>query len=124
MGTYLKGGATYYRSIGQNVLITSKSYKYSNGYFGDNSRHGNIHTRNIVSENALSSANDFYNKLAYGGTEQIINNNLSITRMADGTVITKRIISHSDGSPVVDINIKGSNHSGGIKQQKIHFIGG
>lgn len=123
LGTYYKGNANYYRSIGQNIMITSQSYKYSNGYFGDNSIHGNIHTRNIVSENALFSANDFYNKLAYGSTELIINDNLSITRMADGTVITKRIISHSDGSPVVDINIKDSNHIGGIKQQKIHFIG-
>ncbi|MCD8026974.1 MAG: hypothetical protein LUF33_08675 [Clostridiales bacterium] len=44
--------------------------------------------------------------------------------MADGAVITKRIVSHSDGSPVVDINIKASSHTGGIKQQKIHFVGG
>lgn len=123
MGTCFKGGASYYRSIGQNVLIASKSYQYSNGYFGNNSTHGNIHTRNITSEDTISVANDFYKKISYGGVEQVVNSNLSITRMHDGTVITKRIISHSDGTPVVDINIKGSSHSGGIKQQKIHFVG-
>ena len=42
--------------------------------------------------------------------------------MADGTVITMRTTSHSDGTPVVEINIAKSKHSGGIKQQKIHFI--
>ena len=124
MGTCYKGGATYYRSIGQNVLIASQSYKYENGYFGDNSSHGNNHTRNIVTNDSVLAANDFYNKIAYGGTEQKINDNLSITRMSDGAVITRRILSYSDGSPVVDINIKGSSHTGGIKQQKIHFIGG
>lgn len=124
LGTCYKGGAKYYRSIGQNVLIASQSYKYENGYFGDNSVHGSNHTRNIFADNAISAANDFYNKLTYGGNEQIINDNLVITRMADGAVITKRITSHSDGSPVVDINVKTSSHTAGIKQQKIHFVGG
>ena len=42
--------------------------------------------------------------------------------MADGTVITMRKVSHSDGTPAVDINIKPSTHTGGVKGQKIHFI--
>ena len=41
---------------------------------------------------------------------------------ADGTVITMRKKSNSDGTPVVDINIKSSSHTGGIKGQKIHFV--
>lgn len=31
-------------------------------------------------------------------------------------------VSHSDGTPVVDVNIERSTHTGGIKKQKIHFI--
>jgi len=42
--------------------------------------------------------------------------------MNDGTIITFRKISNSDGTPVVDINITSSNHTGGIKKQKIHFV--
>lgn len=47
---------------------------------------------------------------------------MRITRMADGTVITMRKISHSDGTPVVDINIRPSTQTGGVKSQKIHFV--
>jgi len=42
--------------------------------------------------------------------------------MNDGTVITIREVSSSDGTPVVDINIKCSNHTGGLRSQKIHFV--
>ncbi|MCD7981302.1 MAG: hypothetical protein LUF32_03140 [Clostridiales bacterium] len=122
MGTTYKGDTKYYRSIGQNVLITSQSYNFHNGYFGQNSIHGNNSTRNIVSEDNMKTAIDFYNKIALGGKEQTIDSNLKITRMADGTTITMRKISHSDGTPVVDINIKRSTHTGGIKDQKIHFV--
>ncbi|MCD8327468.1 MAG: hypothetical protein LUC25_00020 [Ruminococcus sp.] len=123
MGVYYKGGATYYRSIGQNVLVASKSYQYNNGYFGTKSPSTGSKTRNILSVNNLETAQDFYNKIALGGTEVIFNSkNLNITTMSDGTIISMRKTSHSDGTPVVEINISNSTHSGGIKQQKIHFI--
>ncbi len=120
MGTCFKGCSIYYRSIGQNVLITSSKYQYQNGYFGIKTGH---HIRNIASDNPLITATDFYNKIAFGGIETVLRNGaLNITRMADGTVITMRTISHSDGSPVVEMNISKSTHSGGVKQQKIHFV--
>ncbi len=122
MGTGYKGNSKYYRSIGQNILITATKYTYVNGRFGISSPHGSASTRNISSSDNLSTANDFYNKISFGGKENIVNNNLRITRMADGTIITMRKISHSDGTPVVDINIERSTHTGSIKKQKIHFI--
>lgn len=122
MGTGYKGDSKYYRSIGQNILITSSKYAYFNGRFGINSPHGGASTRSISSTDNLSTATDFYNKIAFGGKENIVNNNLRITRMADGTIITMRKVSHSDGTPAVDINIERSSHTGGIKKQKIHFI--
>lgn len=122
MGTGLKGNSVYFRSIGQNVLLASKKYGYNNGYFGENSMHGKDRTRNIVASDNLAAAQDFYNKIAFGGKEQIVDDNMSITRMADGTVITMRKVSHSDGTPVVDINIRPSSHTGGVKGQKIHFV--
>ena len=121
MGTGYKGNASYHRSIGQNLLLVSAEYGYSNGRFGTNSPHGKKDTRNIASGDNLATATDFYNKIAYGGIEQVVNENLSITRMADGTIISMRKKSNSDGTPAIDINIKGSSGSAGIKNQKIHF---
>ena len=122
MGTTYKGNAQYFRSIGQNIMVTSNKYGFNNGFFGKNSKHGSDRIRNIFSTNNLSTAYDFYDKIACGGIEKIINSNMRITRMADGTVITMREVSHSDGTPAVDINIKQSKHSGGVESQKIHFV--
>ncbi|MCR5175698.1 MAG: hypothetical protein K6C05_02490 [Anaerovibrio sp.] len=122
MGTAYKGNAMHYHSVGQNILPTSSKYKYKSGYFGENSKHGNNRTRNIASPDNLSTAKDFYNKIAHGGKEQTINSDTKITKMADGTIITMRTKSSSDGTPVVDINIKPSSHTGGVKSQKIHFV--
>lgn len=118
-----KGGTVKYHSIGQNILITSNSYKYSNGYFGDKSPSTGSKTRNITSSDNISTATDFYNKIALGGTEKVYDNgNRKITQMSDGSVITWRKISSSDKTPVVEINISSSTHTGGVKKQKIHFI--
>ncbi len=70
----------------------------------------------------MSTATDFYNKIANGGKEKIVNDNMRITEMNDGTIITMRKVSHSDKTPVVDINVKNSSHTGGVKGQKIHFV--
>lgn len=123
MGTSVyKGGTIKYHSIGQNILITSNTYKYSNGYFGENSPSTGQRTRNIVSSDNLKTATDFYNKIALGGKEKNISENLKITSMADGSIISFRVKSVSDGTPVVEINITKSKGARGIKHQKIHFI--
>lgn len=45
-------------------------------------------------------------------------------KMRDGTIISYREISSSDGSPAVEINIKQSTDHADIKYQKIHFVKG
>ena len=72
----------------------------------------------------MATAKDFYDRIAYGGREIVYKGGkLNITHMADGSVISMRTVSSSpDGSPVVEINISGSTHTGGIKEQKIHFV--
>lgn len=122
MGTGYKGNAKFYHSIGQNILITSLKYIYVNGRFGLNSPHGGNTIRNISSYDNIKTAKDFYDKIAFGGIEKIVDQNMQITKMADGAIITFRQVSHSDGTPVVDINIQHSTHTGGLKDQKIHFI--
>ena len=122
MGTSYKGGSVGYRSISQNIPRTSVKYKYSEGRFGDSSPHTGNHTRNISSSDPLSTAKDFYDLISYGGKEIIYSNNLKVTSMSDGTKISMREVSSSDGTPVVEVNIKYSNDTSGIKNQKIHFI--
>ena len=126
MGTDLyKGNTTHYHSIGQNVMVTAKSYPMQNGYFGIKSPSTGSKTRNIVSSDNVAAAKDFYSKIANGGIERVEKNGkLSITKMHDGSIITMRTYSHSDGTPVVEINISNSQSTGGVKQQKIHFIKG
>ncbi len=123
MGTAYKGNAAYYRSVGQNILPTASKYKYQNGRFGDKSPSTGNKTRNITSSDPVSTATDFYNTIAYGGKETVYDGGKRrITQMADGTVITWRESSNSDGSPVVEISISRSSHAGGLKKQKIHFV--
>ena len=122
MGSGYKGNTKYFRSVGQNILPTSLKYDYNNGYFGNSSPSTGNKTRNISSNNPIETAKDFYDHIANGGKEKIYDGgSRKITHMADGTIITWRITSHSDGTPVVEINIKGSSHTGGLKAQKIHF---
>lgn len=124
MGTFTyHGGAAYHRSIGQNLLPTAALYPYSDGYFGYSSPSSGSRTRNILSQDPMAAAEDFYYKISYGGIEHLYDNgSRRITRMGDGSIITMRTVSKSDGTPVVEINISGSSHTGGIKKQKIHFI--
>lgn len=97
-------------------------YDYSNGYFGKKGQ-GRSFTRNISSNDPISTAKSFYDKAAYGGIEYKMQNGKGIyTKMADGTVLSYRKISSSDGTSVVEMNIEKSNRSGGIKYQKIHFV--
>lgn len=76
------------------------------------------------------TAREFYDTIAYGGKEtptfdsKTGEQNGFKTTLSDGSIITWRNVSHSDGSPAVDINIERSSNNGGIKQQKIHFVKG
>ena len=80
-------------------------------------------TRHIESKNPISTSTDFYNKLTHGAIEKNLPNGKgTVAKLADGTIVSYRKISSSDGTPAVDINIKRSKESGGIKQQKIHFV--
>ena len=121
MGRF-KCGATHFHSIGQNIMIASQSYKYQNGRFGVSSPSTGNYTRNIASSNPLYTAKDFYDKIAKGGIEKKVSENQRITRMSDGTSVAYRVKSVSDGTPVVEISIRRSKNSSGVKGQKIHFI--
>ena len=122
MGTYYKGGSTSYHSIKDNISSTSNSYKYNNGYFGDKGKAKNDYYRQIEASNPVEESKKFYDKIAYGGIEKPMSNGKGfITELKDGTIISYREITSTDGSPAVEINIKKSSDTCGVKKQKIHF---
>ena len=122
MGTGFKGNTDHHHSISENIPNLAKDYPTSNGYFGEKGQ-GRGFTRNIASDDPAMTAKDFFDKGAQGGVIQNMANGKGQTvKMADGTIISYREVSTSDGTPAVEINIQKSSDSGGIKGQKIHFI--
>ena len=125
MGFGYKGDTGHYHTLGENAASLKESYKFNpnTGYFGEPGKSSNNHVRNIESEDPLKTSKDFYEKAAYGGKEKPLGNGKGMqTEMKDGTIITFRETSSSDGTPVVEINIQSSDNNGGIKKQKIHFV--
>lgn len=124
MGTGIyKGGTTYHHSITENLPSLTSKHSFSNGYFGTRGDSTKERTRHIESKNPISTSTDFYNKLTHGAIEKNLPNGKgTVAKLADGTIVSYRKISSSDGTPAVDINIKRSKESGGVKQQKIHFV--
>ncbi len=120
MGVKYIGGAKHFRSIGQNLLAMKSSYGFENGYFGKNDGTSNNKVRTIITDNPDKTAKDFFNKISYGGVD-ISKNGVTMAQTHDGTIITFRLKTSSNGSPAVDINIDYSTHAAGIKRQKIHF---
>lgn len=104
MGTSdYKGGASYHHEVSENISRTGATYGYNNGFFGIGARKQSDKVRRIESSNPESAAKDFYNKIGYGGIESNIPKGKKV-EMEDGTIITWRNVSSSDGSPAVDIN--------------------
>lgn len=130
MGTSYKGDSPTFRSIGENVEKTKKHFPFANGLFGEKGRSRNANIRNIASDDPSTTAKEFYDSIAYGGIETVLidkktgNPKGMTTKMADGSIITWREVSTSDGSPAVDINIERSSDTNVVQQQKIHFVKG
>ncbi|MCD8294836.1 MAG: hypothetical protein LUE27_06325 [Clostridia bacterium] len=122
MGTGYKGGASHHHSISENLPNLTSIYPYHDWYFGKRGQ-GGSHTRNIICDDPVASAQKFYEIASYGGIEHNMDKGV-YTNLTDGTIVSYREVSSSDGTPVVEINIRSSTDSGGVKQQKIHFVKG
>lgn len=114
MGVSYKGGVPSYHSISDNISTLQKSFKFTNGYFGDQGTSNRV--RVIYGDNPASIGKEFYDKIAFGGIEKDLSNGKGkITYMADGSIITFRPTTKSDNYPGVNINISKSTDSGCIK---------
>lgn len=127
MGFGYKGDTGHYHTLGENSASLKEAFDFNKntGYFGKKGESSQNWIRNISSENPEATAKEFYDKAAHGGKETPLDNGEGFkTQMKDGSVIVYRKTSHSDGTSAVDINIKSSTSTGGIKKQKIHFTKG
>ena len=124
MGHGYKCDTGHHHSITENLGSLTAKYDYSNGYFGEQGK-GRSFVRNISSDDPANTAKDFYDTAAHGGIEGAMYNGKGyVTKMKDGTILSYREVSSSDGSPTVEINIRQSDDHGDIKYQKIHFVKG
>ncbi len=124
MGLGFKGDTGHHHSILENMPTITTKYKYHNGYFGDKGK-GRDYVRNISCDNPVKVAKEFYDKAAHGGIERQMDNGKGVyTKMRDGSILSYREVSSSDGSPAVEININNSMNHGDIRYQKIHFVKG
>lgn len=114
-GGALKGGNRLIDNLGK---LKDRFQLNNRGYFGIKGK-GRDYTRNIESSNPARTAAEF---AAIAGENPVsavaIEGKGMVYRMRDGSVITHRFSSTSDGTPVVDINVKDVP---GVKAQKIHF---
>lgn len=124
MGLGFKGDTGHHHTILENLSSLKSEFPYKNGYFGCPGK-GRSFIRNIVCNDPIKTAKQFYEKAALGGIEKQMANGKGVyTKMKDGTILSYREASSSDGTPVVEINIKNSNDHGDVKYQKIHFVKG
>lgn len=124
MGRGYKNDTGHHHSIKENLPSLTSRFDYNNGYFGEKG-YGRTFVRNISSDDPVKTAKEFYDKAACGGIERpVANGKGHYSKMKDGSILSYREVSFSDGSPAVEINIKKSNDHGGIKNQKIHFVKG
>lgn len=115
------------RTLTDNLTALTKEFTLQpSGFFGEPGQSkNNVRVRNITSADAVVTSQRFY-ALA---CEQAVSigdirgpggeHKGYLARMRDGTIISYRWSSSSDGSPAVDINIQSA---GSVKRQKIHFI--
>ncbi len=109
-------------TIADNLPDVTKRFSLSDaGYFDKQGRGARV----IESNAPVSTAYELFNRLVKGYVKitPIPNNDGTrkgvVATMRDGTIITLRKKSSSDGSPAVDINIRSP---GRVKTQKIHFV--
>lgn len=90
------------------------------GYFGEVGSNSKV--RIIYSDNVYITAKDFYERVGKGAISTRKIPHGKVSALADGTIITYRAITSSEGSPAININIKKGSYKGRVKTQKIHFV--
>lgn len=115
------GNSRYSQVLHDNLLKIASTYQLSpGGYFGTRGTTGRV--RRIESDNPLGTARLFFSTLTRGArVEAGPKAGLTRANFPDGSAMSIRLASRSDGSPVVQIQLSGRRY-GVAPAQKIHFV--
>lgn len=79
----------------------------------------------IKSNDPMQTAQELFDKIGYGGAFMTDVKAGQITkkrvRLRDGAIVNYRVVSKCSG-PAVEINVKKSSESCGLRSHKMHFI--
>lgn len=114
-------GADPRHNLTDNLPELKKHFKTTpEGYFGTEGSSTNV--RRIASDDPLATAKKFFKIATKGAVEtRHPKEGMTLCKMKDGSTVSIRVTSSSDGTPAVDIKIDKSVE-GQIKTQKIHFV--
>jgi len=118
-GHFPSSGRTFRENLNDAMSIVPLN---RSGYFAEKSTRKVTATnvRVYESANPLQDSYDFQSAAGKGfASYKQLGSKGHILTMADGTRIVFRYKSSSDGSPVVELTIRGLNR---VKSQKIHFV--
>lgn len=73
----------------------------------------------IKAEDPVAAATLFAGIASQGFVAEVVNDRGYRRKLVDGTIVGLRIVTSSEGSPAIDLNIAGENHV-----HKIHFYKG
>lgn len=110
-------------NIDDNARLLARQYRLtSGGYFGRKGTGKGVRVINCM--NPIAIAEYCFHILGQGGQTEVALNRkgqeIHMSRLNDGTLVTYRRITSSQGSPAVEIRLSGGEHI--VKQQKIHFV--
>ncbi len=114
------GSSSSPHTFSDNLANLEQKYPLSDsGYFGTQGK-GRFFVRHISSDTPLETANDFYDTATQNSvSERDIGGKGKMATLRDGTTVSLREVSSSDGSPAIEIKIASQ---GRVKDQKIHFV--
>jgi hypothetical protein len=106
------------RTFTDNLPDLVKEFPLDHGHFGKPSDKTNSIARIIESPDPIATAERFFRLAAEGGTMRTDKPNIKVAELKDGSFITFRVVSSSDGTPAVDLNLTPPTY---VKTRKIHF---
>lgn len=113
-------GGSSFHSFADNLPNLTEKFPLEGRQFGEPSTTTRDKTVRIIkSKDPVKTAYEFFG-LATEGAESIVHPKagMSLARLKDGSFVSIRETSSSDGSPAVDLSIK---PAGFVKTRKIHF---
>ena len=105
------------RSFVENVEALKSAFNYPDG-LGWSLRKGKRLAR-IETDDPVATATMFASIASRGFVSEVVNDKGYRRKLADDTIVGLRIVTSSESSPAVDLNIVGENHV-----RKIHFYTG